>query len=183
MRLHLLLALLTPLIALSGCAYVTAVPAPPGSEVEGIRVPGFKPLLVVTGGQVQLLTVPNPNREYALRFGSFLAEHKFEAEFSNGFINKVSSDQDSTAVAIQLLTSLTEAAKAGVGLFDGFSDRAGSGAATDLQIYDIVFDEEGNLVELRPLITKAGIDPFARVAIEQMQREGPDAPEGTIDIN
>lgn len=70
---------------LMGCAYVTAEPAPPGSDVRGIRVPTVKPLLVVTGAQVELMTIPNPNREYALRFGSFLAKHKCP---SGDFLNR-----------------------------------------------------------------------------------------------
>lgn len=164
----LILAFLSPIL-LSACAYVTAVPAPPGSDARGIRVPDIKPLLVVTGGQVEVVTVPNPNRAYAVQFGSFLAKHNLEAQFSNGFINSIKSDQDTTAFSIELLKALTEATKAGVAISDGFSADGGSGEANDLQVYDIVFDDLGNLVALKPLIQKHSTKPFTTQAFSQPQ--------------
>jgi len=178
-----LCALVVPLGILSGCAFVTAVPAPPGSEVRGIRVPDIKPLLVITGGEVEVITVPNPNRAYAVQFGSFLAKHNLEAEFSNGFINKIKSDQDSTAFSIELLKSITEAAKAGTGIFDGFSDKGGDGAASDLQVYDIVFDDQGNLLALRPLIQKDNIEPYVTAGQVITPPDPKDGESDLVDFN
>jgi len=184
MKTKLVLGLSISLFSISGCAYVTAVPAPPGSEVRGIRVPDVKPLLVVTGGQVQVITVPNPNRAYALQFGSFLAKHDLEADFSNGFIQKLKSNQDSTAFSVELLKSLTEAQKTPGGIFDGFSKNGGSGAANDLQVYDIVFDSAGNLVGLRPLITKNNIEPWAQAIAPPVTGQSSDTGgQDSIDLN
>src|SRR4051794_14956317 len=88
---------------LPGCAYVSAVPVPPGSQAEGIRIYDVKPLLVVAGNQVSVVLVPNYNRAYALRFGSFLAKHDFAATLDGGILSKVSSNQDTTTVAVALV--------------------------------------------------------------------------------
>ncbi|WP_164135272.1 hypothetical protein, partial [Stenotrophomonas maltophilia] len=63
----------------------------------------MKPLLVVSGAQVSVALVPNANRAYALQFNSFLAKHEVTAEFANGFLSKLTSNQDTTALAIALV--------------------------------------------------------------------------------
>jgi len=137
----------------SGCAYVSAIPVDPDSNISGIRIYDVKPLLVVSGTSVDVVLVPNYNRAYALRFGSFLAKHDFEADFQNGFISKVHSNQDTTSVALALVNIIHEAIKTGNPIRDAFSAKADGGSVNRFGVYDIIFDNDGNLIELRPLIS------------------------------
>src|SRR5262249_15050307 len=137
---------------LFACAWVDAVPVSPNSDTPGIRIPAVKPLLVV-GAQVGVLLVPNPNKQLALRFGTFLAKNELTVDFQQGMLQSLNSKEDSTPVPVALLAALGQAAAAGHNLLGAaFAAQAGGGAA-QLQIYDIVFDDAGNLVELKPLIT------------------------------
>jgi hypothetical protein len=136
----------------SGCAYVTAQPVKPGDRINGIRIYDVKPLLVVTGETVSLQYVPNYNRAYALRFGAFLAKNDFQAQMSNGLLTSVHANMDTTAI-IELLKAL--AAKIPEG-FSGAGTPAAKGGIKDrFQVYEIVFDDDGNLVGLRPLLLES----------------------------
>jgi hypothetical protein len=134
----------------SGCAYVTAQPVKPGDRINGIRIYDVKPLLVVSGDNVTIQMVPNYNRAYALRFGAFLAKNHFQAAISNGLLTTVNANMDSTGI-IELLKVLAEKIPEG---FSGQAAPATPGGIKDrFQVYDIVFDDDGNLVGLRPLLT------------------------------
>ncbi len=136
----------------SGCAYVTAQPVRPGDRINGIRIYDVKPLLVVTGDSVSIQTVPNYNRAYALRFGAFLAKNDFEASVNNGVLTTVKANMDSTEF-IKVLTALIEKLPAPGTGFSGPAASASPGGIKDrFQGYDIVFDDDGNLVGLRPLL-------------------------------
>ena len=138
--------------SLAACAYVDTVPVGPNSDVPGIRIPAIKPLLVV-GSQVGVLLVPNPNRQLALRFWTFLAKNELTVDFQHGMLQSLNSKQDTTPVPVAFLSALGQAAAGGHNLLGAaFAAQTGGGAA-ELQIYDIVFDDAGNLVGLRPLIT------------------------------
>jgi hypothetical protein len=136
---------------LSACAYVTAVPVGKDSPVEGIRIYDMKPLLVVTGNQVTVQLVPNPNKAYALRFGSFLAKHHFKADFNGGFLTKIDSEQDSTEFISFLKDLLKKLPNATNPQGAGISG-TNAGAPERFQIYDLVFDDAGNLLGLKPLV-------------------------------
>ncbi|MEW9807207.1 hypothetical protein [Mesorhizobium marinum] len=142
----LLVALAMPA---GGCAYVTAQPVRPGEQTGGIRIYDVKPLLVVSGENVTVQMVPNYNRAYALRFGAFLAKNHFQAAMTNGVLTSVNANMDSTAF-IDLLKVLAEKVPEG---FSGRGQAATPGGIKDrFQVYDIVFDDAGNLVGLRPLL-------------------------------
>ena len=133
----------------SGCAYVTAQPVKPGDRINGIRIYDVKPLLVVSGDNVTIQMVPNYNRAYALRFGAFLAKNHFQAAISNGLLTTVNANMDSTGI-IELLKVLAEKIPEG---FSGPAAPATPGGLKDrFQVYDIVFDDDGNLVGLKPLL-------------------------------
>ncbi len=136
----------------SGCAYVTAQPVKPGDRINGIRIYDVKPLLVVSGENVTLQYVPNYNRAYALRFGAFLAKNNFDASISNGILTKVTANMDSTEF-IKVLTALIEKLPApGKGFSGPEAPETPGGIKDRFQVYDIVFDDDGNLVGLRPLL-------------------------------
>ena len=77
----------------------------PGERINGIPIYDVKPLLVVTGENVQVQIVPNYNRPYALRFGAFLAKNNVDVSMQNGILTTVKADMDSTEF-IKLLTAL-----------------------------------------------------------------------------
>jgi len=131
----------------AGCAYVTAVPVSPHSQVEGIRIYEAKPILIVTGETATVQVIPNYNRAYALRFGAFLAKHNFSADFNNAMLVKLTSDQDTTKI-IDLLGKVAERLLPGTGT----SSNTNGGAPGRFGVYDFVFDDAGNLVALRPLL-------------------------------
>lgn len=149
-------ATLTVAASLGGCAYVTAIPVQPGSSESGIRIYDVKPLLVIAPSNVSVVIVPNYNRAYALRFGSFLAKHDFTADLQNGMIAHLESKQDTTAVPIAILNLITEAAKAAGSLGKAFAADAQTSGGR-LQVFDIIFDTSGNLVELKPLISASSL--------------------------
>jgi hypothetical protein len=149
---------LSSLVVLSACTGVNAVPVGPTSEESGLRIPSVKPLLVV-GAQVQVILVPNFNRAYALRVWAFLAKHDLEAQFQNGMLSSITSNQDSTAVPVAFLAALGQAAQAAkTSLLGAFAGQA-TGGTNVFQIYDIVFDDSGNLVKLSPLISSKDLIP------------------------
>jgi len=140
-------------LSFGGCAYFSAEPILPGSYTSGVPIPQVKPLLVV-GSTVDVILVPNTNKQYAVRFGAFLAKHDLTLSFQNGMLQHIDSKQDSTDVPKAFFSALSEAAQSGHNLLGGAFAGHASGGGGRLQIYDIVFDEEGNLVGLRPLIKK-----------------------------
>lgn len=149
----MLLSLTVVLAAgLAGCAYVTAVPVKPGSKVSGIRIYDVKPILVVNGAEAQIHIVPNYNRAYALQFGAFLAKNNFQAKMTNGVLSEVHADMDST----EFIKFLTELLKTVDGqALSGEGQRTANGGVQDrFQVFDFVFDQDGNLVSLRPLISQ-----------------------------
>ena len=138
----------------SGCAYVTAQPVKPGDKINGIRIYDVKPLLVVTGETVTVAIVPNYNRAYALRFGAFLAKNQFKANMTNGVLSSVDANMDTTAI-IDLIKALVDKIPVG---FSGQGAAAATGGIKDrFQVYDIVFDDDGNLVGLRPLLIEQNL--------------------------
>lgn len=152
LRVVALAAMLGAAGAPAGCAYVTAQPVRPGDKINGIRVYDVKPLLVVTGENVTLQMVPNYNRAYALRFGAFLAKNHFQAAMTNGVLTSVNANLDSTDF-IKVLTALIDKLPGAESLAEPGAPKAGGGIKDRFQVYEIVFDDDGNLVGLRPLLT------------------------------
>jgi hypothetical protein len=137
-----------------GCAWVTAQPVKPGDRINGIRIYDVKPLLVVSD-TVTIQLVPNYNRAYALRFGAFLAKNHFQASMSNGVLTNVNANLDSTEF-IKVLTALIEKLPVPGEGFSGSAPPAAKGGIQNrFQVYEIVFDDDGNLVGLRPLLHDA----------------------------
>lgn len=135
----------------SGCAYVTAQPVKPGDRINGIRIYDVKPLLVVSGDNVTIQMVPNYNRAYALRFGAFLAKNDFDASISNGLLTKVTANMDSTEF-IKVITALVEKLPTPKGFSGPNAPETPGGIKDRFQVYDIVFDDDGNLIGLQPLL-------------------------------
>lgn len=144
---------------LSGCAYFTVQPIEPGdNSTKGLRVYDVKPLLVVSSKGADVITVPDPSRAYAVRFGTFLAKHDVDLELGNGVLTKIGSKQDSTDVPLKLIDLVTEAVKSGNPLGAAFSKSALEEG--DLAIYEIIFDLRGNITDLKPLLRQ---DDFIRI--------------------
>ena len=134
----------------AGCAYVTAVPVKPGDRISGVRVYDVRPLLVVSGASTEIKLVPNYNRAYAMQFGAFLAKNEFKMTLKDGMISQLDANLDTTEF-IKLLTAIVDKLPTPGQALSGDARVAG-GVQDRFQVYDIVFDNDGNLVGLKPLI-------------------------------
>lgn len=153
--------------SVSGCAYVTAVPVKPGSNVSGIRIYDVKPILIVNGQTAQIEMVPNYNRAYALQFGAFLAKNDFQATINNGLISQVHANMDSTDF-IKFLSDILKTVNGGQGLSAPGQPNPAGGVENRFQVFDIVFDDQGNLVGLRPLVIQADLLHVKTSRVSQM---------------
>ncbi|MEM9902648.1 MAG: hypothetical protein AAF865_14975 [Pseudomonadota bacterium] len=138
----------------TACSWVSVEPiTEDNADARGVRVYDQKPLLVVSGPQVSVVMVPNPDRAYAVRFGTFLAKHDLELTTENGTLSKISSNQDTTAFPIALVNLVTEAVKSGNPIPGAFSSTAAPRVTgADFAIFDIIFDGQGNIEKLVPLL-------------------------------
>lgn len=135
----------------AGCAWTTArIIDPDDADLFG----GFvyyecKPLIALTGSQISVVYVKNPNKAYAVRFGAFLAKNDVELTFDRDCgLTTVKSKIDTTDI-IQLLQSALDKVAPDLNPVAGTS--ANSAVA---QLYEIVFDDEGNIETLKPLLSQ-----------------------------
>jgi hypothetical protein len=138
-------------VVLSACAYSTAIPVHySNTTTPGFRVYDLKPILIVNGQQITVDFIPNFNKAYAMQFGAFIAKNDFTVEMSKGYITKLDGKLDSTAIVplLQELVKTLGPALTGKGMSGG----AEGGVQDRFQVYEFVFDDDGNLVGLRPLI-------------------------------
>jgi hypothetical protein len=132
-------------------------------ETKGFRVYAPKTYLVIGSGGVTALTLPDCSQPYAVRFGSVLAKHDFTFDVTNGMVTKVESKQDTTTFPANLLTAVTEAAKADKQLTEGFSTKA-AGAVKEFGILSVDCSADGGLkvtdalhgIELRKIAVLTG---------------------------
>ena len=116
-------------IFLGGCAYTTATPVEVGDmTTKGFRVFAPKTYLVATGSGVSTVVIPDCSKPFAVQFGTFLAKNEVTLKMTNSILTEVSAKEDSTALPLEFLKSVTEAAKAGKQLGDGLSDKAAGGS-------------------------------------------------------
>lgn len=145
---------------LTGCAYVSASPYDADRTTRGIAIPEQIPLLVVSGDNTSVIYANNPNKGIALKFGSFLAKHKLDAEFSpNGSLAKISSDQDTTEIGLKLIELVRTAVEKGTPIGAAFSGKSGNagGTVNRFGVFAFDFDEYGNFVGLIPMINSSGL--------------------------
>jgi len=137
---------------LAACAYATAVPVDYNSNKDGFRVYDVKPILIVNGQQITVELVPNYNKAYAVQFGAFLAKQDFTLDIQKGFITKIDSKQDSTAI-IPLLQDIVKSLPLSGGKV--MSGEVQGGVQDRFQVYDFVFSDDGSLIALRPLLDQS----------------------------
>ncbi|MEL6244133.1 MAG: hypothetical protein AAFQ85_02150 [Pseudomonadota bacterium] len=139
-----------------------------------MRIYDQKPILIVAGANVTVETVPNLDKAYAVRFGTFLAKHDLILDIEKGALAQLTSNQDSTALPIALVNLVTEAVKSGNPLGDVFSGSvAPQGQGVDFGVFDIVFDGEGNIEKLVPLL-----DADRLMSVSSGTASGGGAPSG-----
>lgn len=133
-------------LLLSGCAYTTATRVTDANRdrIHGIPIFAPKALLVVSGTGASSVIVPDCSREYAVQFGTIFAKNDVDLDIANGILTKLGSKQDSTALPLELLKSITEAAKAVKHLDDGLSDKASGGSDT-FSVVEVHCDSSGKL--------------------------------------
>jgi hypothetical protein len=138
------------IMSLGGCTTFESHRAlGPNATIEGLRIPDQKPLLVVSNGVVSTIMVPNADRASAINFRTFLAKNDVTMKFSNGVLTELTNNQDSTAA----LQTITEAIKNVDKIAAAFSAKDQGG----FQVYDIVFDGNGNISRLQPLVHAADL--------------------------
>jgi hypothetical protein len=128
-----------------GCAYVNVVPLKSNDRItRGLRVFEVKPLLFV-GQTVEVKLVPNTSKAYAVNFGAFLAKNDFSIQIENGMVKQLDSTLDTTAI-IDLLKAIAEK------VIPAASTASGPPLTTaPVQVFEFVFDREGNLIALKPI--------------------------------
>ena len=150
-----------PVLALTGCAYVTAQPltGPNDTTTSGIRVHEVKPILVISNQTVEVKFIPNPDRGYAIKFGAFLAKNNVTLELENSVFKKITADMDSTRF-VQFLETVGKAAIENAGPLAALGGPAEGDAPRSVWIYEFVFDGEGGIKELK-LLAPLGAAPAA----------------------
>jgi hypothetical protein len=143
-------------LCVSGCAYVGAIPAPYGSKVSGIRVYDPKPILIVNGASVTIGIVPNYSRGYALQLGAFLAKNHAKITIDKGLVTAIDAEMDSTEF-ISFLKELLKKVPDAKALSGKSESTTEGGIENRFQVFDFVFDNDGNLVSLRPLVAQSDL--------------------------
>lgn len=108
----MLMIVLASVLNLSGCSYIRVTDVKsPSDPHEGIRVyePRVYLLVDVSEKETTIVYAPNYTRGYDIKPVSILSKHDFNVEIGEGLLQKVSSNQDSTA----LLTFIQGAAELG----------------------------------------------------------------------
>lgn len=153
-RLSIWAAIVVVSLSITGCASVTVKPfSKYDTHTQGFRLPERKPLVVLMGGNVQVIWVCNPDKGSAMQFGSFLAKHHFVVNFDGcGSPTSVDSDQDSTAVPLKLLDIVNGVAERAFPSGEGKSGASTNAAGpTPFQIFDVRFGSDDS-VSLVPLV-------------------------------
>lgn len=100
--------LLTALVFVPGCAAVIATPSSRAKPASGIVIPLVKPLLVVEDGKARLVTIPDPDRGYAVNAITLFSTNKTNIVLNeNGTLKSILTEQDN-AQALQDLAGLAE---------------------------------------------------------------------------
>lgn len=136
-------------LMMSGCAWTTAVRVDPNApDLDGFVYYECKPLVVLSGASMDVIYVKNPSRAYAVRFGAFLAKNDVDLTFNQDCgVTNVKSKLDTTDIIALLQDALDKVAP------DLQPKQvAGTANATAVQLFDVVFDQDGSIIELRPLI-------------------------------
>lgn len=144
-----------PLVAFlslsAGCAWTTArtIDATEADFFGGFVYYECKPLIALTGSQISVIYVKNPNKAYAVRFGAFLAKNDVELTFDRDCgLTTVKSKIDTTDILELLQSALDKVAP-------DLKEVAGTSSNSAVaQLYEIVFDEEGNIERLKPLLSQ-----------------------------
>lgn len=79
------------------------------TTTEGLRVYDPLPLIIVTCQNVQLISIPDFNRGYAVSFDAFMAKNESTAKVTEGLITELSAKLDNTGL-LSLLQSWGEKA-------------------------------------------------------------------------
>jgi hypothetical protein len=174
-------------VSLSGCAYVQVRDTALHPDADGFRVYGPKALIVVAGAEVKSAIVPDCSREYAVSPGSFLAKHKFNMKLSNGLITEIDSDQDSTAIPLELI-KIVKPGSIGDGAqgLSGKTDGPQGTTADQFGIFEVkCVNGETSIVSvtpggIAPLVIKPVPPPFAAPTPTPTPTGGDPGPGGTL---
>lgn len=146
-------------LSISGCAYVDVKSTKGRPQLSGLRVYAPKTLIVVNGTGVSSLVIPDCSKEYAIRFGSFLAKNDVTLEIENGMLSKLENNQDSTALPLKLLEAVSSAAAAGQSLGTAFSEKVDGGLVDRFGVYELSCDD--GTLKSQSLLSAANLPQLA----------------------
>lgn len=125
----------------SGCAWLS------GDKTVPLYAP--KPILMVNGSVANVVFIPDFSKAYQIGHGAFLAKSDLKLTVNNGMLSELDSKLDSSGFLTFLEGAVTEALKQGEPIWDAFS--TDSRASGQVRVYDFVFDQTGNIIELREI--------------------------------
>ena len=139
-RLFIIAALLLP-----GCAAVIATPSTRAEPGTGIIIPLVKPLLVVEDGKARMVTIPDPDRGYALNSVTLFAKNTTDIMLNeNGTLKSIKTELDN-AQALQDLANLAETMGFNVTRNEGEANKrqTGNPPAVTVEVYEFIPTPDG----------------------------------------
>ena len=124
---------------LNGCAYTTAKRVTRANEnsLGGIPIFAPKTFLIVNGQQTTKVTMPDCSQEYRVQFGTAFAKNDVTMKIADGMLSELVSNQDSTALPLEIIKFLSHVAGAGKGVGSAFSEKAEGSIQNRFGIFDI----------------------------------------------
>jgi len=156
MKFPLAVGLLLASFLLSGCAYTYAVPiTEENKNSSGFRIYGTKPILVISPTEISVQYIPNYSKEYAVRFGAFLAKNDIKFSLRDAqTVSEITANMDGTALVSNFFDFAKEAVKAGSKSALGALVGSESSSGRKVGVFEFVFDSQGNIERLKPLFTE-----------------------------
>lgn len=127
--------------ALTGCAQVSAVRVTSENpNPRGYPFYGQKPIMIVSGNQATVKTIPNLNERYALQMHAFLAKNHTKLVLNDdGTLKSVDANLDTTA-AITLFENLADKI-----IPEGPAKSGETNSQGTTIVYEFVFHDDGSL--------------------------------------
>ncbi len=151
-----LLILLLPSL-ISACAYTTSKPVEYASKEEGFRIYDPKPVLVITCQSVQIATLPDFTRGYAVNFDAVLAKNTSSVQVTEGQLTQASANLDDTA-PLQLLQAWGEKALGSAQALAALGSPVSGTIPGMLGIWLIDYSPDGNIASLHPITPMSLMD-------------------------
>ena len=130
------------------CAQTTVKPVKyEDTTTEGLRVYEPLPLLIVSCQNVQIVSVPNFKKGYALTFKAFLAKNTSSAKVTDGLITELSANLDDTGL-LSLLQAWGEKALGAAKELAALSTQVPGGIVGLEGVWRLNFNADGSFADM-----------------------------------